>query len=130
MNCIACKEPMIVLELNRVEVDFCLDCGGTWLDSGELGLMLGDDEKARRTLDIAVTDGAISPGRRKCPICRRPMDEVRFGSKESLRIDRCQEGHGMWFDRGELHAVIELLGGVAGSPVGALLQDIFGENER
>ena len=31
---------MITLELEDVEIDFCCDCSGIWLDAGELdGLM-------------------------------------------------------------------------------------------
>ena len=36
MDCPACKEPLIVLELNEVEIDNCVSCGGIWLDKGEL----------------------------------------------------------------------------------------------
>ena len=35
---------MIVFGLEGVEVDRCLDCGGTWLDAGELdqlGILAG-----------------------------------------------------------------------------------------
>ena len=28
---------MITLELQEVEIDHCIECGGIWLDSGELG---------------------------------------------------------------------------------------------
>ena len=37
--CPACKKPMIALELEGIEIDHCLDCGGTWLDSGEIGVV-------------------------------------------------------------------------------------------
>ena len=36
MNCPACKEALIVLELDEVEIDHCLSCQGIWLDAGEL----------------------------------------------------------------------------------------------
>jgi len=32
--CPACKEPLVVFELDGVEIDRCLRCGGTWLDDG------------------------------------------------------------------------------------------------
>ncbi len=41
MNCPVCKEPMIVLELDEVEIDHCISCGGIWLDAGELELLIG-----------------------------------------------------------------------------------------
>ena len=36
MNCPACKNSMVILELNQVEIDYCTACKGIWLDSGEL----------------------------------------------------------------------------------------------
>ena len=32
MDCPVCKNAMIVLELAEVEVDYCTDCSGIWLD--------------------------------------------------------------------------------------------------
>ena len=46
MDCPVCKnEPMIVLELNDVEIDYCLSCKGIWLDTGELELLLESSAK-------------------------------------------------------------------------------------
>ena len=42
MNCPACHNAMITLELGEVEIDHCTDCGGIWLDSGELDALLDD----------------------------------------------------------------------------------------
>lgn len=50
MDCPVCKEPMIVLELNEVEIDYCSSCRGIWLDAGELALLLEDTEKKDRLL--------------------------------------------------------------------------------
>ena len=33
---------MLVLELDQVETDYCPNCQGIWLDSGELELFLED----------------------------------------------------------------------------------------
>ena len=40
MICPACKNDMIVVEYQRIELDFCPDCRGVWFDKGELQLML------------------------------------------------------------------------------------------
>ena len=37
--CPACKKPMVSFEFEGVEIDRCLECGGTWLDAGELELL-------------------------------------------------------------------------------------------
>ena len=36
MDCPNCSDPMVVLEIEQVELDHCLSCGGVWLDAGEL----------------------------------------------------------------------------------------------
>ncbi|NIV72594.1 MAG: hypothetical protein GWN16_11560, partial [Calditrichae bacterium] len=36
MLCPVCKKPMMILEYNEVELDYCPICGGVWLDQGEL----------------------------------------------------------------------------------------------
>ena len=36
MICSVCENPMVVLELDQIEIDHCLHCGGIWLDKGEL----------------------------------------------------------------------------------------------
>lgn len=40
VKCCRCKEEMIVMELHNIEADYCVDCGGIWLDEGELELLL------------------------------------------------------------------------------------------
>ena len=41
MDCPVCREPMIGLEYEKVEVDYCPACAGVWLDEGELEVLLG-----------------------------------------------------------------------------------------
>lgn len=36
MNCPKCFEPLRVAERQGVEIDYCPDCRGVWLDHGEL----------------------------------------------------------------------------------------------
>ena len=47
MDCPVCKDSaMIVLEMDEVEVDYCTECEGIWLDAGELEILLGDERFA------------------------------------------------------------------------------------
>ena len=52
MNCPVCKEPMLVLELDKIEIDHCINCGGIWLDNGELELLLETKEERNRLKDL------------------------------------------------------------------------------
>ena len=107
MNCPVCKEVMIVLELEQVEADHCTACGGIWLDGSELELLLAGVQAKNDLLASFKIDPRSSEQKRKCPICSRNMQKVLCGSDHSIRIDRCQKNHGLWFDEGELQALIK-----------------------
>ncbi len=129
MDCPACKNAMITLELADVEIDHCLRCGGIWLDSGELELLLEAPEKARELLDSFRKDAAGAELPRKCPICDKKMDKIIVGSSDPpLRIDRCPRRHGLWFDRGELEDVLRRGRLDEESRILRLLADMFGGN--
>jgi len=117
MDCPVCKEGMVVLELNEVEVDFCLVCKGIWLDEGEKEKFLAAFEVDRDTEEKG----------RKCPICRKRMVKVLCGEEKKIRIDKCKKEHGIWFDEGELEEVIKAGSGPEGQKVLELLKDMFGK---
>ncbi len=98
---------MLIYELEGVEIDRCLACGGTWLDRGELERIAeaagGDAGEVTRALAGA---GSGSRGKRRCPRCRARMRPALLGKDGAIEIDRCPRGHGLWFDRGEMEAVI------------------------
>jgi Zn-finger nucleic acid-binding protein len=60
---------MIVLELEEVEIDHCLKCGGIWLDSGELEMLLIDADERDDLLTKMSIDESSSEKIHKCPIC-------------------------------------------------------------
>jgi len=47
MNCPKCYEPLRIADRQGIEVDYCPDCRGVWLDKGEL------DKIIERTLSYA-----------------------------------------------------------------------------
>ena len=109
MICPACKNHMIVVEYKRIELDYCPNCKGVWFDSGELELMFrttGLDAKLIgdvRRLPAAKTTETI----RKCPICRQGMSKNDIGQKLPVLIDVCPRGDGVFFDGGEVTALIK-----------------------
>lgn len=47
-------------------------------------------------------DAIVPPGQRPCPICQQKMSpSCEYG----ITLDVCEE-HGIWFDRGELQAIV------------------------
>ena len=126
MNCPLCKnEPMIVLELDEIEIDYCLRCKGIWLDEGELELLLEDAEEKDAVLASCAVRTDIREERIRCPICLKKMDKVTAGTSAEVIIDKCKKNHGIWFDEGELERVISMGTIDNENKVLNLLQDMF-----
>jgi Zn-finger nucleic acid-binding protein len=129
MNCPACKNAMITLELADVEIDHCVDCGGIWLDAGELELLMDDPVKARHLLDSFHEDPTVVEAPRQCPICRKKMAKIVVGpSQPRLLIDKCRRSDGLWFDKGELQGILECGELDKDSRIQRLLADMFGRS--
>ncbi len=130
MDCPVCREPMIVLELNEVEIDHCLGCGGIWLDAGELELLLESAEEKDEVLNSFKIDEKTKEKKQKCPICLKKMDKVLCGKEGEVLIDKCSNNDGIWFDKGELYEIIEMGSLDKNNKILIMLKDIFGENYR
>jgi len=126
MKCPVCKEPMIVLELNEVEIDYCSSCGGIWLDAGELGLLIEDQIEKEKLLSSFYSDAGLTERSYKCPICSKKMNKVYVGENKDVLIDKCPDNDGLWFDKGELKEVLQLAS--EDNAVVELLNDLFGSN--
>jgi Zn-finger nucleic acid-binding protein len=117
--CPACGETLVTFSLEGFEVDSCVACGGTWLDSGEVEAILErsgqDPGKLREALQGT---GESAHGKRSCVRCRSTLRGVTFKDAE---IDRCPYGHGLWFDKGELRRVVESNSG----EVAGFLKEMF-----
>jgi uncharacterized protein len=109
MDCPRCLDPMIVLELKSVEVDYCPECGGVWLDEGELEVLLGNAKEKESVLQSLRTMEGRQEEQGKCPVCAKKMEKVQCGSEgKTVVVDRCPQLHGLWFDKGELDDVLRM----------------------
>lgn len=106
MICPACKSDMIVVEYNKIELDYCTDCQGVWFDSGELELLLEsmnlESQNVFFSNILSSEEAESSEKKRKCPICGQKMKKTGIGQEREILIDVCQRGDGLWFDGGEL----------------------------
>lgn len=118
--CPVCGIEMIAVERSGVELDSCISCRGLWFDGGELELLAEMSGADLSAFGLGATTGVAS--RRRCPRCRKRLDEVAQGS---LRIDRCPGGDGFWFDRGELGTIVER--GLAATGALAKVSQFLGE---
>ena len=111
MICPTCHAVMIVVEQDKIELDYCSNCSGVWFDAGELELMLekmGLDSNAlfiAKVVDLPEAESAEK--KRRCPICGQKMKKTKLGQQPKVLIDVCPQGDGLWFDGGEVHQIIE-----------------------
>jgi len=104
---------MIVVEHEKIELDYCLNCSGVWFDAEELELLLEtmELEGTRLSLDNILTspDAKSVEKKRNCPICGRKMKKATVGHEPGVLIDACSWGDGLWFDSGEVGQLITRL---------------------
>ncbi|MHC4738133.1 MAG: TFIIB-type zinc ribbon-containing protein [Planctomycetota bacterium] len=130
MDCPVCRNAMITLELADVEIDYCTDCRGIWLDSGELELLLGDPKQSKKVLKSFKIDEKTTEKPRKCPICLKKMQKIVVGaSTDALQLDKCSRGDGLWFDKGELQEIFERAQLDEENKIQKLLADMFGTEQ-
>ena len=130
MKCPACKEAMIVLELDEVEIDHCVECEGIWLDGGELEILLENSTAKDGFLASFGRDEGSKEKRRKCPICDKKMEKVLYGGTKNIRIDRCRKNDGIWLDKGELREILEQASYGESGVVLDLLKDMFAKKPQ
>jgi Zn-finger nucleic acid-binding protein len=111
--CPNCGQPLLIVEFEGVALDHCAACGGTWLDAGELELLLAlaaDGRPGRPGAGargpVLAQRGTRRAGPRRCPRCRRRMPSIRLGPVPGVRVERCRAGHGLWFDAGEIRTLV------------------------
>ena len=104
MDCPACSTPLVAIDCDLVEVDYCVDWQGIWLDAGELALLFEDVAACDAYLSLGSPADAKGEVSRKCPICGKRMTKEQT-SDGAVLLDYCPANHGLWFDRGELEQV-------------------------
>ncbi len=108
----------------RRPLSACRRCGGAWVDrvtfveiveqAHERGKQnsLGSRGSERRSTVVArceVRSGAMGEVRyRRCPACEQLMCRNNFDEVSGVIIDSCRP-HGVFFDAGELRAVVDFL---------------------
>lgn len=96
MLCPKCGKPLIVVERNKIELDWCPQCGGFWFDADEWKLLGVNDDK----YDPFQSENVNSKEKgRRCPVCTKIMHKTEING---ILLDKCPCFHGIWFDKGEL----------------------------
>jgi Zn-finger nucleic acid-binding protein len=107
MNCPKCSAALTKKYYKgMMEVDYCPNCRGLWLDFHEL------DRLEDVAFDQDQYKGSLvhreCPVECKCPVCEGPMQEFQY-RLYNLKLDFCPEKHGFWLDAGEDEHVLEVM---------------------
>ena len=97
MICPVCKESLLILEYENIELDYCPSCEGSWMDAGELELLLASSTKILDFSDLPKS----TRSKRHCPRCRKRMRVAKLPEVE-VEVDVCTRDGGIWLDKGEL----------------------------
>jgi len=111
--CPKCDVPLFILHFKDIELDFCHRCRGLWLDASELEALMqrtgakGDDPLLR----FQRQKGIEPKGRpHLCPRCDAALHEIQVAhaGAPTLTLDKCPQGHGLWFDADELQQLLSM----------------------
>lgn len=110
--CPKCSNVLDRFFIKRVEVDLCSECGGLWLDAGELVKLRLTVEEADIQELLKKMEGPrnVPPTSKRvklpCPVC---PGNLSFLNVEGVDLDMCTQCRGLWLDRGELEPALEAL---------------------
>jgi Zn-finger nucleic acid-binding protein len=83
-------------------INECQSCGGAWLRANEYTVWLRTQTPGTYNLTgIEAHQSNDSKQAAFCPDCGHFMRSYRIGSEIGFRLDRCNNCHGVWFDKHE-----------------------------
>lgn len=101
-KCPECHNYFHVLRINIVEIDCCKNCESLWFDPEELKIIMN-------TFDD-ITNDFLHAGKStyNCPVCQSRLRKRSFLFPERVVVDECTDGHGVYFEKGELEHVFRI----------------------
>jgi len=114
LKCPRCKTDMASISLGAERLRECETCGGLWLEVAAFEKICANREEQSAVLGGATpAPGHSTTGENKiryvpCPQCNQLMNRINFARCSGVIVDVCK-GHGTWFDRDELSAIIQFI---------------------
>lgn len=110
-RCPRCAVPLEQVDYADTPLDECARCGGVFVEAWILDRLVAA-RGARISLGVSLP---VRPRTRetevrylRCPRCSTQMNRTIFGRSSGVVVDVCK-GDGIWFDAGELAAVLEFI---------------------
>lgn len=123
-RCPDCRLDLVAHAFGAVGYSECPRCAGLFLKREAFEAVTKDaDTRAKVRLAEppveAVQTAPVAPGKRasgafpavkyrSCPSCAKLMNRSNYGGGSGIVLDACRD-HGLWFDRGELAAIVAFL---------------------
>ena len=102
--------PLVIIEVEGIELDVCPEGTGIWFDADELRMLFlkaGVREELHALDQKLERLKKVKGPKRRCPRCGRKMWKVAApGKSEHVILDACPDDHGLWFDPGELEEML------------------------
>ena len=105
--CPRCKVPLELKRRDEIEIDFCPDCNGLWLDRGEFDILTAESTVYRE--EKLTKEYRRPPLPEKityipCVRCGKLMVKKNYARISGVITDECGR-HGIWLDSGELEKI-------------------------
>lgn len=117
-RCPRCREELDAVAVGSASLRECARCDGMWVDVGSFEQIIAEREEQSAVLGAASIVPKQAAGLTEsskvryvpCPECEQLMNRVNFARCSGIVVDVCK-GHGTWFDRDELHQIVEFIRG-------------------
>ncbi len=102
MKCPNCVHSQLVPVMTKegVEIDFCPQCEGIWLDRDEIYHFTHTPSYLKTSIEEAKK--SQKPSSKLSPVSGRPMVELSIAG-DTIKIDYCPESEGIWLDKDEIN---------------------------
>ncbi|HSU15497.1 zf-TFIIB domain-containing protein [Longimicrobium sp.] len=116
LACPRCAGELKPVQLGSSRVRECAGCAGLWVDNQTFLSICVDRERLadvgpeRPAAGTSSAAGGIDTRVKylRCPVCRSMMDRINFARVSGVVVDVCAD-HGTWFDRNELHRIVDFI---------------------
>lgn len=115
-TCPDCRSALVARQAGAVGFSECPRCGGLFL-TREAFDAVTKDAGARASVKSVEPEAASRDANlaakfhyRKCPACSALMGRSNYAGGSGIMVDVCRT-HGVWFDRGELTAIVDFIEG-------------------
>lgn len=118
-SCPDCRLDLAAHAFGAVGYAECPRCAGLFLRREAFEAVTKDADTRAKVRLAAPPPALPGPGKassgtlpavryRPCPSCRKLMNRTNYGGGSGIVLDACRD-HGLWFDKGELAAIVDFL---------------------